>query len=70
MCLALVAGLSACSTTQCASGQKALASAQVAYDAAVVSGNAKQIERYRWTLDAAQAIVAIWCSTQGEELVK
>ena len=55
-----------CSTTQCANGQKALASAQVAYDTAVASGNAKQIEQYGWTLNAAQAIVDIWCSTQGE----
>lgn len=55
-----------CSTTQCANGQKALASAQVAYDTAVASGNVKQIEQYGWTLNAARAIAAIWCSTQSE----
>jgi hypothetical protein len=65
----IMVNLSGCSTTQCANGQKALASAQVAYDAALLSGNAKQIQQYRWTLDAAQAIVTIWCSTQSETTV-
>lgn len=63
---AVVALMAGCSTTQCANGQKALASAQLAYDAAVASGNAKQIQEYGWTLEAARAIVVIWCSTQSD----
>lgn len=64
--VALMMGCS--STTQCANGQKALATAQVAYDAAVASGNVKKIQDYHWALDAARAMTAIWCSTQSDEV--
>ena len=68
MCWVLIFSMAGCSATQCANGRKALASARVAYEAAIASGNAKKIDRYRWTVDAAQAIVDIWCANQGEDL--
>lgn len=61
LCILSLCFLSSCSTTQCNTAKKTLASAQVAYDAALASGNADRIDKYRWTLSAAQAVVDIWC---------
>ena len=68
MIVLMLSLLPGCSSTQCANGQRALTTAMIGYDAALASGNAKKIKQYRWTMDAAKAMMDIWCMGQGEEL--
>ena len=53
---------SGCTASQCNIAQKTMATAQVGYDRASASGSLDAKQKHRWTLEAAQAMAAIWCA--------
>lgn len=66
----LLLTLTGCSTSQCDVAKKSLATANAAYNVALQSGDVVEIQRYGWTLSAAQATLDIWCAGQPAEGTK
>jgi len=62
--LAIVGMLAGCASTQCVKLTQAMDAAEAGYNAAKTSGAPMtEVDKWKWTYDAAKAAVLMWCST-------
>lgn len=55
--------LAGCSSTQCLVAKKGMETAKIGYKAACESGIIEDINKYKWMVNAAEAIVIMQCGS-------
>jgi uncharacterized protein YceK len=62
MLMLMLAIIGACSTTQCATAQKLFDTANKGYATAQAAGATKEMDKYKWAADSAEAMLQMWCA--------